>query len=184
MRRLQFLAAAAAAIFLLALPLMATAQPKLRPDYYAGVCPNLESIVRGAVRQSVALSPLAAPATLRLFFHDCAVRVRACDYNTDDADERTDAVPVPPLSCEFKGCDASVMLIDPAGGDEWRSPDGVMLKPEGFSTVMSAKAAVDSDPQCRNMVSCADILALAARDSVFLVTTRICSVAFVVELIV
>ncbi|PWZ23870.1 Peroxidase 16 [Zea mays] len=168
MRRLQFLAAAAAAIFLLALPLMATAQPKLRPDYYAGVCPNLESIVRGAVRQSVALSPLAAPATLRLFFHDCAVRVRACDYNTDDADERTDAVPVPPLSCEFKGCDASVMLIDPAGGDEWRSPDGVMLKPEGFSTVMSAKAAVDSDPQCRNMVSCADILALAARDSVFL----------------
>ncbi|AQK66607.1 peroxidase 16 precursor [Zea mays] len=140
MRRLQFLAAAAAAIFLLALPLMATAQPKLRPDYYAGVCPNLESIVRGAVRQSVALSPLAAPATLRLFFHDCAVR----------------------------GCDASVMLIDPAGGDEWRSPDGVMLKPEGFSTVMSAKAAVDSDPQCRNMVSCADILALAARDSVFL----------------
>lgn len=78
-------------------------------------------------------------------------------------------MPVPPLSCEFKGCDASVMLIDPAGGDEWRSPDGVMLKPEGFSTVMSAKAAVDSDPQCRNMVSCADILALAARDSVFLV---------------
>lgn len=73
MRRLQFLAA----VFLLALPPMAAVQPKLRPDYYAGVCPNLESIVRGAVRQSVALSPLAAPATLRLFFHDCAVRVRA-----------------------------------------------------------------------------------------------------------
>jgi len=35
---------------------------------------------------------------------------------------------------------------------------------------MSAKAAVDSDPQCRNMVSCADILALAARDAVFLVS--------------
>jgi peroxidase len=75
MRRLQFLAA----VFLLASAPMAAAaaQPQLRPDYYAGVCPNLESIVRGAVQQSVALSPLAAPATLRLFFHDCAVRVRA-----------------------------------------------------------------------------------------------------------
>ncbi|XP_066372849.1 peroxidase 45-like [Miscanthus floridulus] len=134
MRRLQFLAA----VFLLAFTPMAVAE--LRPDYYAGVCPNLESIVRGAVQQSVALSPLAAPATLRLFFHDCAVR----------------------------GCDASVMLINAAGDDEWRSPDGMTLKLEGFSTVMNAKAAVDSDPQCRNRVSCADILALAARDSVFL----------------
>jgi len=71
MRRLQFLAA----VFLLAFTPMAVAE--LRPDYYAGVCPNLESIVRGAVEQSVALSPLSAPATLRLFFHDCAVRVCA-----------------------------------------------------------------------------------------------------------
>ena len=64
------------------------------------------------------------------------------------------------------------MLINAAGDDEWRSPDGMTLKLEGFSTVMNAKAAVDSDPQCRNRVSCADILALAARDSVFLVSTR------------
>ena len=69
----------------------------------------------------------------------------------------------------IKGCDASIMLINPDGDDEWRSLDGITLKPEGFNTVMSAKAAVDSDPQCRNMVSCADILALAARDAVFLV---------------
>jgi len=62
------------------------------------------------------------------------------------------------------------MLINPDGDDEWRSLDGITLKPEGFNTVMSAKAAVDSDPQCRNMVSCADILALAARDAVFLVS--------------
>ncbi|CAN6193221.1 unnamed protein product [Urochloa humidicola] len=145
MRRFQFLAAAAAFFFLLAFdafpPSMAAAgAQQLRPDHYADVCPNLESIVRGSVRMSVAHSPVAAPATLRLFFHDCAVR----------------------------GCDASIMLINPDGDDEWRSLDGMTLKPEGFHTVMSAKAAVDSDPGCRNMVSCADILALAARDSVFL----------------
>ncbi|KAK8456014.1 hypothetical protein SEVIR_4G260100v4 [Setaria viridis] len=144
MRRLQFLATAS--FFLLAIdafpPSMAGAQ-QLSPDHYADVCPNLESIVRAAVRMSVAHSPVAAPATLRLFFHDCAVR----------------------------GCDASIMLINPDGDDEWRSLDGMTLKLEGFNTVMSAKAAVDSDPRCRNMVSCADILALAARDSVFLVST-------------
>ncbi|RLN42569.1 peroxidase 45-like [Panicum miliaceum] len=54
----------------------------------------------------------------------------------------------------------------PAGDDEWRHNDNQSLKREGFLTVLSAKAAVDSDPQCRNKVSCADILALAARESV------------------
>ncbi|XP_078170496.1 peroxidase 45-like [Carex rostrata] len=33
---------------------------------------------------------------------------------------------------------------------------------------MAAKAAVDADPQCTNKVSCSDIIALAARDAVFL----------------
>ncbi|GJN39248.1 hypothetical protein PR202_gb28353 [Eleusine coracana subsp. coracana] len=135
MRRLRlffFLAIAALS------PPMAAAQ--LRPDYYASVCPNLQSIVRESVRQSMGHSPVAAPATLRLFFHDCAVR----------------------------GCDASILIINPDGDDEWRSPDDQTLKLQGFQTVMNAKEAVDSDPQCRNRVSCADILALAARDSVAL----------------
>ena len=78
MRGLRLLAA----FLLLALdvfppPPMARAQ--LAPDYYADVCPDLERIVRDAVRMSVAHSPVAAPATLRLFFHDCAVRVLIVD---------------------------------------------------------------------------------------------------------
>lgn len=75
------------------------------------------------------------------------------------------------FSSWMKGCDASIMIISPGGDDEWRSRDDQTLKPQGFSTVMNAKAAVDSDPQCQNRVSCADILALAARDSVALVST-------------
>ncbi|KAG2613926.1 peroxidase 45-like [Panicum virgatum] len=115
-----------------------SAVAQLRTDYYASVCPNLESIVRGSVRQSMAQSQIAAPAALRLFFHDCAVA----------------------------GCDASIMIVNSNGDDEWRHSDNQSLKREGFQTVLSAKAAVDSDPQCRNKVSCADILALAARESV------------------
>jgi len=79
MRRLRLLLAA---FFLLApdvLPPPPMAGAQLAPDYYADVCPDLERIVRDAVRMSVAHSPVAAPATLRLFFHDCAVRVLIVD---------------------------------------------------------------------------------------------------------
>ncbi|VAI41778.1 unnamed protein product [Triticum turgidum subsp. durum] len=94
-----------------------------------GHCPELREAVHGEV-------PVSAPATLRLFFHDCATT----------------------------GCDASVMIIGSTGDD--KNPDGYSLKPEGFQTILDAKAAVDSDPQCRYKVSCADIIALATRESV------------------
>lgn len=48
---------------------------KLSTDYYANICPNLESLVQGAVRGMMASSPIAAAATLRLFFHDCFATV-------------------------------------------------------------------------------------------------------------
>jgi peroxidase len=39
--------------------------------------------------------------------------------------------------------------------------------------VIKAKAALDAVPQCRNKVSCADILALATRDVINLVCSLI-----------
>ncbi|CAN6176963.1 unnamed protein product [Urochloa humidicola] len=127
-----------AAVVFAAVFMPPSAVAQLRTDYYASVCPNLENIVRGSVRQSMAQSQISAPAALRLFFHDCAVM----------------------------GCDASIMIVNSNGDDEWRNSDNQSLKREGFQTILSARAAVDSDPQCRNKVSCADILALAAREAV------------------
>nr|GLL26042.1 peroxidase 16-like [Ipomoea trifida] len=66
------------------------------------------------------------------------------------------------------GCDASVLLASPNGKAEKDHPDNLSLAGDGFDTVIKAKAAVDSNPQCRNKVSCADILALATRDVVSL----------------
>ena len=66
-------------------------------------------------------------------------------------------------SC-VQGCDASVMIISSTGDDE--NANDYTLKLEGFQTILDAKAAVDSDPQCRYKVSCADIIALATRESV------------------
>lgn len=48
---------------------------QLRQNYYANICPNVESIVRGAVTTKFRHTFVTAPATLRLFFHDCFVEV-------------------------------------------------------------------------------------------------------------
>lgn len=68
-----------------------------------------------------------------------------------------------------QGCDASILLASPNNKAEKDHPDDISLAGDGFDTVAKAKAAVDSDPQCRNKVSCADILALATRDVINLV---------------
>ncbi|KAL6525497.1 Peroxidase 45 [Orobanche hederae] len=113
---------------------------QLRIDFYNNSCPNVEALVGEAVRIKFWETYVMAPATLRLFFHDCFVR----------------------------GCDASIMLASRNGQAEKEHPDNLSLAGDGFDTVIKAKAAVDSNSQCRNRVSCADILALAARDVVHL----------------
>lgn len=118
--------------------LTGTANAQLRQDFYRNICPNVESLVRSAVTQKFRQTFVTAPATLRLYFHDCFVR----------------------------GCDASVLLASPNNRAEKDHPDDISLAGDGFDTVVKAKAAVDSDPRCTNKVSCADILALATRDVV------------------
>ncbi|KAJ6863083.1 peroxidase 45-like [Populus alba x Populus x berolinensis] len=113
---------------------------QLRQNFYQNICPNVESLVRSAVQKKFSQTFVTAPATIRLLFHDCFVR----------------------------GCDASVLLSSPSNNAEKDHPDDISLAGDGFDTVIKAKAAVDSNPRCRNKVSCADILALATRDVVAL----------------
>ncbi|BAT75668.1 hypothetical protein LR48_Vigan01g195600 [Vigna angularis] len=114
---------------------------QLSPNHYANVCPNLETIVRQVVTTKFQQTFVTVPATLRLFFHDCFVQ----------------------------GCDASVLVASTGNNQaEKDHPDNLSLAGDGFDTVIKAKAAVDAVPQCRNKVSCADILALATRDVIVL----------------
>jgi peroxidase len=69
----------------------------------------------------------------------------------------------------LKGCDASIMIKSSKGDDERHSADDITLSKDAFGTILAVKKAVDQNPQCVNKVSCADIMALAARDSVTLV---------------
>lgn len=85
--------------------------------------------------------PVSAPATIRLFFHDCFV----------------------------DGCDASILISTKPGSKdlaEKDAEDNRDLAIEAFDSIKKAKALVDS--KCPGVVSCADILAIAARDFVHL----------------
>ncbi|XP_038897261.1 peroxidase 45-like [Benincasa hispida] len=126
--------------FFLLLLLSTCCFAQLHLNFYHNSCPNVESIVRAAVKQKFEQTFVTAPATLRLFFHDCFVR----------------------------GCDASVLIQTNNHTSEKDNAENLSLAGDGFDTVIKAKAAVDSVPGCKNKVSCADILALATRDVVAL----------------
>ncbi|XP_073037895.1 peroxidase 73-like [Primulina eburnea] len=118
-----------------------SASAQLRQNFYANICPNVENIVREAVKTKFSQTFVTVPATIRLLFHDCFV----------------------------SGCDASVIVASTPGNTaEKDHPDNLSLAGDGFDTVIKAKAAVDAVASCKNKVSCADILVMAARDVIAL----------------
>ncbi|XP_062095840.1 peroxidase 19 [Humulus lupulus] len=111
----------------------------LSVDYYAKSCPQLEQLVSSVTAQQFKEAPISGPATIRLFFHDCFV----------------------------EGCDASILITSTPGSKvlaEKDSVDNKDLREEGFESIRLAKALVET--KCPGVVSCADILAIAARDYV------------------
>ncbi|KAH9309989.1 hypothetical protein KI387_037900, partial [Taxus chinensis] len=99
----------------------------------------VEALVLGAAKQKILEAPVSAPATIRLLFHDCFVN----------------------------GCDGSVLISSNQKHlAERDADDNKDLAVDAFDAVNRAKAAVEA--KCPGVVSCADILAIAARDFVAL----------------
>ncbi|XP_072998806.1 peroxidase P7-like [Typha latifolia] len=109
---------------------------QLNPNFYATRCPNLQSIVRSVMAQAVAREARMGASILRLFFHDCFVN----------------------------GCDGSILLDDTANFTGEKNAGPNMNSVRGFEVIDAIKTQVEA--ACRATVSCADILALAARDGV------------------
>ncbi|KAF6135373.1 hypothetical protein GIB67_027247 [Kingdonia uniflora] len=109
---------------------------RLSLNYYKESCPYTEEIVRREIEITLIREPRTAAQLLRLHFHDCFVM----------------------------GCDASV-LLDSTGemiSEKQAGPNLNSLR--GFDVVDKIKSILEE--ACPNIVSCADLLAIAARDSV------------------
>ncbi|KAL1060544.1 hypothetical protein V6Z11_1Z089800 [Gossypium hirsutum] len=109
---------------------------KLSTNFYSKSCPNLLPIVKFIVHSAIMKEARMGASLLRLFFHDCFVN----------------------------GCDGSVLLDDTSSfiGEKNAAPNRNSAR--GFNVVDDIKSAVEI--VCPGVFSCADILALSARDSV------------------
>ncbi|WVZ15383.1 hypothetical protein V8G54_012949 [Vigna mungo] len=109
---------------------------RLTLDFYKDTCPQFAQIIRDTVTAKQIASPTTAPATIRLFLHDCLLP---------------------------NGCDASILLSSTAFNKAERDADiNLSLPGDAFDLVVRAKTALEL--ACPNTVSCADILSASTRD--------------------
>ncbi|XP_019423041.1 PREDICTED: peroxidase P7-like [Lupinus angustifolius] len=113
---------------------------QLSPTFYDKTCPNLQTIVHNAMKQALNKEPRLGASILRLFFHDCFVN----------------------------GCDASILLDDTATFVGEKNAGANKNSARGFEVIDTIKTNVEANPAYNGKVSCADILALAARDGIAL----------------
>ncbi|KAL0910787.1 hypothetical protein M5K25_018875 [Dendrobium thyrsiflorum] len=124
-------------VFTVILASFAPLMAQLNPHYYDKLCPQALATIKTVVERAVAREPRMGASLLRLHFHDCFVN----------------------------GCDGSILLDDTPTfiGEKTAGPNNNSVR--GFDVIDQIKAAVDK--VCHgSIVSCADILAVAAHDSV------------------
>ncbi|XP_047313648.1 lignin-forming anionic peroxidase-like [Impatiens glandulifera] len=107
----------------------------LSPKFYAKTCPNALNTIRTSIHQEISRERRMAASLVRLHFHDCFVQ----------------------------GCDASILLDEQATSTSERNAFQNKDSARGYEVIDAAKAKVEKI--CPGIVSCADILAVAARDA-------------------
>lgn len=111
------------------------AAAQLTPFFYDITCPQIYSIVKAEIQKAVKAEKRMAASLVRLHFHDCFVN----------------------------GCDGSILLDDSPTIQTEKLAQANDRSARGFEVVDTIKAALEK--ACPNTVSCADILAIASRDS-------------------
>ncbi|XP_058766840.1 peroxidase P7-like [Vicia villosa] len=109
---------------------------QLSTSFYSSSCPKLSSTVQSTMRSAISKEARIGASILRLFFHDCFVN----------------------------GCDGSILLDDTSNFTGEKNANPNRNSARGFEVIDNIKSAVEN--VCPGVVSCADILAIAAADSV------------------
>ncbi|KAJ7979723.1 Peroxidase [Quillaja saponaria] len=111
---------------------------QLTPTFYDNTCPDLHTIIRSVVEDALQTDPRITASIIRLHFHDCFVN----------------------------GCDASLLLDNSATILSEKESFANNNSARGFDVIDNIKTAVEK--ACPRLVSCADILTIAAEESVSL----------------
>ncbi|CAL5388386.1 unnamed protein product [Camellia sinensis] len=116
--------------------LMNSSSAQLSTNFYSKTCPKLLDTAKSVVKYAVSQERRMGASLLRLHFHDCFVN----------------------------GCDGSILLDDTSSftGEKTAGPNNNSVR--GFNVIDDIKSKVEGI--CPGVVSCADIVAIAARDSV------------------
>ncbi|PWA63444.1 peroxidase superfamily protein [Artemisia annua] len=121
------------------LSILGSVEGDLQMGFYSSSCPKAEKIVQDFVNQHIPNAPSLAATLIRMNFHDCFVR----------------------------GCDGSVLLnFTSSSGNQTEKVAVPNRTLRGFGFIDAIKSLIEAE--CPGVVSCADIIALAARDSIVL----------------
>ncbi|KAG9442424.1 hypothetical protein H6P81_018278 [Aristolochia fimbriata] len=110
-------------------------QAQFSASFYDDTCPNALSTIRTAIRRAISRERRMAASLIRLHFHDCFVQ----------------------------GCDASILLDPTPSFTSEKNAPGNVNSAKGFDVIEDAKSQVEKI--CPGVVSCSDVLAVAARDA-------------------
>ncbi|CAL9232443.1 unnamed protein product [Arabidopsis halleri] len=111
-------------------------EAQLKMGFYDQTCPYAEKIVEDVVNQHIHNAPSLAAGLIRMLFHDCFVR----------------------------GCDGSILINATLSNQQVEKLAPPNLTVRGFDFIDKVKSALES--KCPGIVSCADIITLATRDSI------------------
>ncbi|KAI4370501.1 hypothetical protein MLD38_018851 [Melastoma candidum] len=116
--------------------LVGSSNAQLSTNFYSKSCPQVFTTIKPVVQSAIKQEARMGASLLRLFFHDCFVN----------------------------GCDGSILLDDTSTftGEKNAAPNKNSAR--GFNVIDNVKSAVEK--ACPGVVSCADVLAITARDSV------------------